>query len=198
MQSANDDIDGIICTGEPRQLAVILLFQSWSKSILASHHWWSQDFVTGWEFRVVAATWDSPRFFNTCFYILTPAYWSRENTGDMEIHPSIPFSMRFQKFPHWLCPSLPSPLQFEKESGQEESEVVQSCLTWHHELKPARLSSVLILQARILAWVAIFYYRDLPNPGMKLWSPMSQAGSYSCAPPGKQKVEKFWKFSIYA
>jgi len=34
---------------------------------------------------------------------------------------------------------------------------------------------------------------DLPDPGLKLWSPTSQAGSLPSAPPGKQKVEKIKK-----
>ena len=47
-----------------------------------------------------------------------------------------------------------------------------------------------ILQARILEWVAIFSYSDLPNPGIKFKSLMSPAlaGGFfvlPLAPPGK-------------
>ena len=31
---------------------------------------------------------------------------------------------------------------------------------------------------------------DLPDPGLKLWSPTSQAGSLPSAPPGKKKLKK--------
>ena len=34
-----------------------------------------------------------------------------------------------------------------------------------------------ILQARILEWVAIHFFRDLPNAGLEPWSPALQADS---------------------
>ena len=42
-----------------------------------------------------------------------------------------------------------------------------------------------ILQARILEWVAIFFSRDLPDPGIEPWSPTLQADALPSAPPGK-------------
>ena len=42
-----------------------------------------------------------------------------------------------------------------------------------------------ILQARILAWVAIPFSRDLPNPGTEPKSPSLQADSLPSEPPGK-------------
>ena len=43
-----------------------------------------------------------------------------------------------------------------------------------------------ILQARILAWVAIPFSRDLPNPGTEPKSPSLQADSLPSEPPGKE------------
>ena len=43
-----------------------------------------------------------------------------------------------------------------------------------------------IFQARILAWVVIFYSRDLPNPGIKptsLASPVLAGGFFITGPP---------------
>ena len=68
--------------------------------------------------------------------------------------------------------------------------VAQSCLTLCSPLD-YRLpgSSVLvILQARILEWVAIPFTRDLSDPGIKpesLAPPAWQADSLSLAQPGK-------------
>ena len=45
-----------------------------------------------------------------------------------------------------------------------------------------------ILQAGILEWVAIPLFPspgDLPNPGIKPWSPALQADSLPSEPPGK-------------
>ena len=42
-----------------------------------------------------------------------------------------------------------------------------------------------ILQARILEWAAIFFSRDLPNPGIEPGSPALQADSLPSEPPGK-------------
>ena len=38
---------------------------------------------------------------------------------------------------------------------------------------------------------------DLPDPGIKLWSPTSQADYLPSAPAGKQKVEKLRKFYLH-
>ena len=42
-----------------------------------------------------------------------------------------------------------------------------------------------ILQARILEWAAIFFSRDLPDPGIEPGSPALQADSLPSEPPGK-------------
>ena len=42
-----------------------------------------------------------------------------------------------------------------------------------------------ILQARILEWVAIPFFRDLPNPAIEPRSPAVQADSFPSEPPGK-------------
>ena len=42
-----------------------------------------------------------------------------------------------------------------------------------------------ILQARILEWVAISFFRDLPNPGIEPRSPTLQADALTSEPPGK-------------
>ena len=66
-----------------------------------------------------------------------------------------------------------------------ESEVAQLCLTLCDPMdcSPPVSSIRGILQARILEWVAIFS-RDLPDPGMELWSPSLQADSLPSEPPG--------------
>ena len=47
-----------------------------------------------------------------------------------------------------------------------------------------------ILQARILEWVAIPFSREwLPNPGIKPRSPALQADSLPSEPPGAQGLE---------
>ena len=43
-----------------------------------------------------------------------------------------------------------------------------------------------ILQARTLEWVAIPFFRDLPNPGIKSGSPAFQADSLPSEPPGSK------------
>ena len=42
-----------------------------------------------------------------------------------------------------------------------------------------------IFQARILEWVAVPSPGDLPNPGIKPWSPELQADSLPTEPQGK-------------
>ena len=44
------------------------------------------------------------------------------------------------------------------------------------------------LQARILKWVAIPFFRDLPDQGVKLGSPALQADSLLSEPTGKPKT----------
>ena len=46
-----------------------------------------------------------------------------------------------------------------------------------------------ILQARTLEWVAISFSRDLPNPGIKPWSPAWQVDSLPSGPPRKPHHE---------
>ena len=41
-----------------------------------------------------------------------------------------------------------------------------------------------ILQARMLEWEIIPFSRDIPNPGIKPWSPALQAYSLPSEPPG--------------
>ena len=41
-----------------------------------------------------------------------------------------------------------------------------------------------ILQTRILEWGAVFFSRDLPNPGIELRSSASQVDSFLSEPPG--------------
>ena len=45
-----------------------------------------------------------------------------------------------------------------------------------------------ILQARIPEWVAISFFRDLPDPGMEPGSPALQADSLLSEPPGKPNM----------
>ena len=63
--------------------------------------------------------------------------------------------------------------------------VAQSCLILCDPMdcSPPGSSVHGILQARILKWVAIFFSRDLPDPGIKPRSPALQADSLSSEPP---------------
>ena len=56
---------------------------------------------------------------------------------------------------------------------------LQACLTLCDPMdcSPPGSSVHGILQARILEWVAIPFSRNLPNPGIKAWSPALQTGS---------------------
>jgi len=56
-----------------------------------------------------------------------------------------------------------------------------------HVLLPARLLCPGILQARILEWVAISSFKDLPDPGITLTSPALAGGFFTTEPPGKPK-----------
>ena len=42
-----------------------------------------------------------------------------------------------------------------------------------------------IFQTRVLAWVAIYFSRGLPDPGIKPGSPTLQADALPSEPPGK-------------
>ena len=57
--------------------------------------------------------------------------------------------------------------------------VTRSCLSACHAMdcSPPGSSIRGIFQARVLEWVAISFSRDLPNPGIKPWSPALQAES---------------------
>ena len=55
-----------------------------------------------------------------------------------------------------------------------------------------------ISQARILQRVAIFFSRDLPNPGIKPGSPELQADSLPSEPLGKPKDNKGMQKKCYA
>jgi len=53
-----------------------------------------------------------------------------------------------------------------------------------------------ILQARILAWVAFPFSRDLPNPGIKPRSPTLQVDSFPAEPPGKPRNTEVGSLSL--
>ena len=67
------------------------------------------------------------------------------------------------------------------------AKLLQSCLTLGDPMDCKLPGSSVhgILQARILAWVAISFSRDLFNPGIKPGSPALQADSSTTEPPGK-------------
>ena len=67
--------------------------------------------------------------------------------------------------------------------------VAQLCLTLCDPIgcSPPGSSVHGLLQARILAWVAFPFSRDLPNPGIKPRSPTLQVDSLPSEPPGKPK-----------
>ena len=68
--------------------------------------------------------------------------------------------------------------------------VTQSCLTFcsFMDCGPSCFSVNEIHQARILEWVASPSPGDFPNPGVKPWSPASQADSLSSEPPRKASL----------
>ena len=65
------------------------------------------------------------------------------------------------------------------------SEITQSCLTLCNLMNYTFHG---ILQARILEWVAFPFFKDLPDPGIKLGSPALQADSLPTEPSGKPCV----------
>ena len=73
---------------------------------------------------------------------------------------------------------------------ESESEVAQSCLTLFNPMDCSLPGSSIhgIFQARILVWVAISFPRDLPDPGIKPWSPALQTEGLPSEPPGKPLI----------
>ena len=72
--------------------------------------------------------------------------------------------------------------------------LVQSCPTLCDPIdcSPPGFSVHGILQARILEWVAISSPEDLPDPGIKPWSPALQADSLLFEIPGKPFLFLFY------
>ena len=72
------------------------------------------------------------------------------------------------------------------ESEKVKVLVAQSCSTLCNQMDYSLPGSSMhiILQARILAWVAIPSPRDFPNPGIKPRSPALHADSLLSKPPG--------------
>ena len=72
--------------------------------------------------------------------------------------------------------------------------VAQSCPTLCDptDCSPPDFSVHIILQARILEWVASPSPRDIPNPGIKPRSPALQADSLLSKPPGSPKVSYYY------
>ena len=68
--------------------------------------------------------------------------------------------------------------------------VAQSCPTLCNatDCSPPVSSVHGILQARILECIAISFFRDLPDPGIKPGSPTLQADSLLSEPPGKPNI----------
>ena len=88
------------------------------------------------------------------------------------------------------------------EAERKKRKVVQPCPTLCDpvDCTPPGSSVHGILQARILEWIAISFSRDLPNPGIKPWSPALQADALSSEPPGKPpeaEVDVFLEFSCF-
>ena len=82
---------------------------------------------------------------------------------------------------------------------QERVLVTQSCPTLCDPMDCSPSSSSVhgILQARILEEAAIPFSRDLPNPGVKLGSPVLQADSLVSEPPGKPPLtQRYVPFCI--
>ena len=71
--------------------------------------------------------------------------------------------------------------------------VAQSCLTL---CDPMDYTVHGILQARILKWLALPFYRDLPNPGIEPRSPALLVDSLPAEPPGKPKNTRVGSLSL--
>ena len=77
---------------------------------------------------------------------------------------------------------------------ESESEVAQSCPTLCNPVDCSLPGSSLhgLLQARILEWVAISFFRGSPHPGMEPGSPSLQAGALNSEPQGKPLHRHKW------
>ena len=75
---------------------------------------------------------------------------------------------------------------------ESESEVGQSCPTLRDpvDCRPPGSSIHGILQARILAWVAISFSRGSSQPRGRTQAPALQADTLTSEPPGKSMNEK--------
>ena len=71
--------------------------------------------------------------------------------------------------------------------------VGQLCLTLCElmDCSPPGSSVYGILQARILEWVAMLFFRDLPKSGIEPRSPALQADSLPSEPPGKPNTLEY-------
>ena len=69
---------------------------------------------------------------------------------------------------------------------ESESEVSQSCPTLCDPMDCSLPGSSVhgIFQATVLEWVAIYFSRDLPDPGIEPGSPALQADALLSEPPG--------------
>ena len=73
-----------------------------------------------------------------------------------------------------------------------EIEVTKSCLTLCNPMDCSPPGS--FIQARVLEWVAISFFRGLPDPGMEPGSPALQADALLPEPPGKRfKLGLLWQ-----
>ena len=73
---------------------------------------------------------------------------------------------------------------------ESESEVAQSCPSLCDPMDYSLPGSSLhvILQARVLEWVAISFSGDLPDPGIEPRSPSLQADALLSEPPGNTSI----------
>ena len=83
--------------------------------------------------------------------------------------------------------------------GYVEVLVTQSCLTLCDliDCSPQGSSVLWILQARILEWVAIPFFRGSSDPGIEPRSPALQTDSLLSEPPGKPYVYTSINTSVY-
>ena len=71
---------------------------------------------------------------------------------------------------------------------KSESEVPQSCPTLCHPMDCSLSGSSVhgIFQARVLEWIAVSFFRDLPDPGIKPGSPALRANALPSEPPWRR------------
>ena len=76
--------------------------------------------------------------------------------------------------------------------------VTQACLTLCDTMdcSPPDSSVSRILRARTLQWVAIPFFRDLPDPGIKPWSPSLQPDSLLSEPP-ERPTSRWPEWKVY-